>query len=44
MKTIVHKIAAQLLVIILLVIGTEVKAQYPYNFSFAGIPYDPKTD
>ena len=43
MKTIVHKIAAQLLVIILLVIGAEVKAQYPYNFSFAGIPYDSKT-
>lgn len=43
MKTIVHKIATQLFVIILIAIGSEVKAQYPYNFSFAGIPYDSKT-
>ena len=43
MKTIVHKIAAQLLVIILLVIGTEVKAQYPYDFSYIGIPDEAKT-
>ena len=41
MKTIVYKRVTQLFVVLfLLVTGTEVKAQYPYDFSFAGIPYD----
>ena len=44
MKTIVYKRVTQLFVVLfLLVTGTEVKAQYPYDFSFAGIPYDSKT-
>ena len=44
MKTIVYKRVTQLFVVLfLLVTGTEVKAQYPYDFSFGGIPYDSKT-
>ena len=42
-KAIVYKIVLQLIVIVLVVIGVGAKAQYPYNFSFAGIPLDSKT-
>lgn len=43
MKTLVYNRVTQLFVVFFLVVGTEVKAQYPYDFSYVGIPYDSKT-
>lgn len=43
MKAIVYKIELLLIVIIFVFLGVEVKAQYPYNFSYAGIPYNSRT-
>lgn len=39
----IYSIVLQLIVVAMLVVGNGAKAQYPYNFSFAGVPLDSKT-
>ena len=39
----IHKIIIQLFVLVFLGIGNGANAQYPYDFSFAGIPFATKT-